>query len=150
MPAQDDAEAILAQERTGNPAWWRGGEVPPQAESAEWELWQRQPLFPGAEPPAARKEGGQQAAVSGRGTGVEWGAGGVWAEPFDRQAAEETLKTLSRFWHGGKGKHGPEPAAGEASSGEETVLPQPGDGGEGPGGNGACAHPACSAQVTHG
>ena len=80
MPAQEE-EPILAQERTGNPAWWRGGEAPPEAESAEWELWQRQPLFPESDdPPAAQQadQGQQQqkGLVTGRGTGVEWGRGG--------------------------------------------------------------------------
>jgi hypothetical protein len=119
-----------------------------QGEAAEWELWQQHPLFPENEPPEGQR-GAEQPRVTGGDTSVEWGTGGVWAEPFSLQDARQTLRSLFDHWNR-QGLKGGRSTSGEAPAADNEGMPDGADGpaaGQ-PGGNGVCAHPACSAQVT--
>ena len=172
--------------------------LPARGEAAEWELWQATPLFsqdgageaaaPAGASPGQQDPQRQQAAPPGNpqtsgpdgeartggGTGLEWGTGGVWTEPFDEAAAKETLDRLARHWHrqdlGGSSSggqrppqagatpaaHPPQDAATGLHAADDVDLAQrggeqAGDAADDPGGGGTnsvCTHAACAVQVT--
>ena len=173
--------------------------LPAKGEAAEWELWQATQLFSqdsaaeeaaaAAAAEAAPVQQDQQQAQSpsapqgdpqmsgpdgesrtGGDTGLEWGTGGVWTEPFDVAAARDTLDRIARHWHrqdlgsSSSGGHR-QPEAGAASAHllhDSAAEPhardelnslqsdvKQADAWDDPGGgaNAVCTHAACSVQV---
>ena len=165
--------------------------LPAKGEATEWELWQSTPLFPhnaaeeeaaavavAAEqtqqrqhpPPAPtgypQTAGPDGEARTGGDTGLEWGTGGVWTEPFDEAAAKETLDRLARHWHrqdlgSSNGQQQPEAGAAPASPLQDSTGRdeadtarcggEQADGWDNPGRatNNVCMHLACSVQVIY-
>ena len=117
---------------------------------------------PGGLPPAATK-------WTGGDSGIAWGAGDVWMEPFDMEGVQATLEILYRHWMpkkravvrgagggggGGSGRPPSPPAAGSDTE-DERFWSEDEDGGGGGGGGGGgaprrlntvCEHVACSAR----